>query len=92
MMYPVGFSHITATGAVTTKAGCLSSIILTAGADAASIVLHDNPSAASGVKILEVKAALGTTTVVDLSSPLVYSKGLYATVTGTTPAITVGYY
>jgi len=92
MVYPVGHTAVSASGVIKASGGSLTSIIITGGADAASVTLHDNASAGSGVVMCVVKAAINTTTVVNLAHPMAFSNGLYATVTGTTPDVSVGYF
>lgn len=92
MVYPTGFTTVSATGVIKAASGSLSSVTISGAGDAATVTLHDNASAGSGVVVLVVKAAAGATTHVNLSHPLVFSNGLYATVTGTAPSVTVGYF
>ena len=84
-----GHATVTATGAVKTSGGALVSVLLTAGSDLATIVLHDNAAAASGVELCTIKAAANTSVVWTPTNPYVFSNGIYATVTGTSPTAAV---
>lgn len=81
----------TTDGAVKASGGQLCSVVLTAGSDTATVVLYNNPSAASGTKVLTLKAAANTSVVFTPVQPLSFSAGLYADLTGTDPAVYVGY-
>jgi hypothetical protein len=83
--------EVTEDGVVKAKGGQLVSVVLTAGADAASVILYNNASAASGTKVLTLKAAAASTVVFTPIAPIVFSAGLYADVSGTSPAVYVGY-
>jgi len=82
----LAYSEKTADGAVSATACRLHSVVLTAGSDAATVVLYDHPSAASGNKLITLKAAANTTVVFCPSSPIACDKGIYADVTGTAMA------
>lgn len=86
-----GHTSLSATGVVKAGAGALTSITLTAGGDVATITLHDNATTGSGVVMCVVTVGANTTKVVDYALPLAFSNGLYATITGTTPDVSVGY-
>lgn len=77
--------------AVKTGPGALAGVLLTAGADAASVTIYDNPSAASGTKLAVIKAAINTTASWTPTDPQVCSLGLYAEITGTTPDVFITY-
>ena len=81
---------LTASGAVRSGPGALAGVLITGGADAASVTIYDN-TAGSGTKLAVVKAAINTTAVWTPSQPQVCSKGLYATITGTTPDVFITY-
>jgi hypothetical protein len=85
----LGHSNVTVTGAVKGSRGALASVVLTAGIDAASVVLDDSADG-SGAKLCTLKAAANTTAVWTPAMPQAFSL-LYATVTGTTPEITIQY-
>ncbi len=81
-----GHKAIAADGVVSANSGQLVGVLLTAAGDAATVVLYDNASAASGVVLATLKAAANTSAVWQPSIPYVASNGIYADVTGTTPA------
>lgn len=83
--------HITlaASGIVKATGGAVVAVQLTAAADAASVILYDNPSAGSGVVLATLKAAIGASVVFCPTLPYAASKGIYATITGTAPSVTV---
>lgn len=83
--------HLTlgASGVIKATGGSLVAILLTAGADAASVTLYDNPSAGSGVVLGVVKAPISQSAGFCPALPYAASKGIYATITGTTPSVTV---
>ena len=79
---------LTASGQVKARPGALVAVIITGGADAASVTVYDN-TVTSGTILAVVKAAINTTVTFCPAVPIVASKGLYATITGTTPNVTV---
>lgn len=81
---------LTASGAVKTGPGALAGVLITGGADAASVTIYDN-TAGSGKKLAVVKAAINTSASWTPIDPQVCSTGLYATITGTTPDVFVTY-
>lgn len=81
--------QVAATGDITTKDALLRNVIVTAAADAASVVIR--AGGASGTVILTVKAAIGLTAATGELGRLSCPSGIHATVTGTAPAITVVY-
>ena len=81
---------LTSSGAVRSGPGALIAILITGGADAASVTIYDN-TAGSGTKLAVIKAAINTTAAWTPASMQVCSKGLYATITGTTPDVFVIY-
>lgn len=70
--------------------GSLCSVLLTAGSDAASLTIYNN-TAGSGTVVAIVKAAAGASVQFTPAQPLAVGAGLYAVLTGTSPACTVGY-
>ncbi len=92
MIAPVKSSEITADGAVNAAPGALCGVALTAGSDAATLIIYDNPAAASGDKLITLKAAANTSVAYSPSQPINASKGLYADITGTGPAAYVAYW
>lgn len=79
---------LTASGAVRSGPGALAAVLITGGADAASVTIHDS-TAGSGAKLAVLKAAINTTAAWTPAEKQVCSKGLYATITGTTPDVFV---
>jgi hypothetical protein len=79
-----------ASAQVKDKPGLLYAVVLTAGADAASVTVYNN-TAGSGDKVAVLKAAAGTSASWCPAQPIACSKGLYATVTGTTPDVSVAF-
>lgn len=77
--------RVTATGDVTTEDARLFAVVLTAGSDAATLVVREGGS--GGTIVLDVKAAASTTASVDLFGALC-SGGVHATLTGTGPTAT----
>lgn len=80
--------EVSATGDVTTHAGVLKSVTLSAGADAATVVIRDG---SGGNILLTLKSAILSTVSWrsgDKSGVFV-SSGIHATITGTSPAIDV---
>lgn len=69
--------------------GTLYSVLLTAGGDLATVTLKDGGS--SGTTILVLKAAANTSASHAFSDDGVICYDLYATITGTSPSITVEY-
>lgn len=81
-------SRVTATGDVTTASVHLHGVVLTAGADAASVTVRMGGS--GGTIILTVKALAGTT--VEVPVPRVpCADGVHATLTGTSPEASLFY-
>lgn len=87
-MQPSQIKAITATAAITTATSYLRGVTLTGAADAAVAVVR--AGGASGTVILTVKAAIATTSHVDVASAIC-AEGIHVTITGTTPACTVVY-
>ncbi len=84
-----GFQHVhgTADATVRTGAGVIRRIVLTAGSDAATLIIYDN-TAASGPKLFTLAAATGTSTVI----PDCYARfatGIQADISGTSAAFMV---
>lgn len=79
--------QVNATGDVTTASGFLRLVVLTAGSDAATLVVKAGGS--GGTTILTVKAAANTTVPVPLED--VFCGALHATFTGTSPVASFVY-
>lgn len=82
---------LAASAVVSARAGALLGVLLTAGADAASITIYDNATTNSGNVLAVVKAALNSTAQWTPAAGQGCANGLYATITGTTPSATVVY-
>lgn len=80
----------TSSGLVKTGPGQLCSVILTGGSDAASLILYNNTTN-SGTIVVTLKVAAGATVVFTPVQPWPFTAGLYATISGTGPAVYVGY-
>lgn len=91
MLGPAAHTEATEDASVKTGPGQLVSVLLTAGADAATIVLYDNPSAASGTVLCTLKAPANESAQWSPSLPIVFSKGVFADVSGTSPTAYVAY-
>jgi len=83
-------SYKTSSGAVKASAGLVAGIVITGGVDAASVTLSNHASNNS-VPLVMVKAAINTTATAMLAAPVYFSAGIFATITGTTPSVTVIY-
>lgn len=82
-------SHVTATGDITTRDAYLRSVVLTGGADAATVTIRAGGD--SGTVVLAVGAGAGETAAADLHDAFC-GGGIHVTVdTGTTPDVTVVY-
>lgn len=77
-------------GTVLSGPGTLRAVLVTAGVDAASVTIYDN-TAGSGTVLAVVKAAANTSAQWTPPGGQAASKGLYATITGTSPSVTVVY-
>ena len=82
--------NLTGSGSVKSGPGALAAVLITGGADAASVTVYDN-TAGSGTKLAEVKAAINTTASWTPVGAQACSKGLYAVITGTTPEVFITY-
>jgi hypothetical protein len=81
---PAAVVEITGNAQVKTGPGSLVSVLLTAGTDAASIILYDN-TAGSGKVICTLKAPLEDSREWSPADPAVFTKGVNAVVSGTSP-------
>ena len=75
---------------IKTGATGLAAVIISAAADAATVTVYDN-TAGSGTVLAVLKAAINTTVSFCPCGPLAAARGLYATVTGTGPSVTLVY-
>lgn len=83
--------RLAVSAAVSANPTKVSAMVITAGSDAASVVLT-NDATGSGDPVLTIKAptAVGTNAAM-FPKGLNFSTACYATITGTTPEITVVY-
>ena len=79
-MLPGNSVAITEDGAVAAGSGRVSGVVVTAAAATASLILYDNPSAASGTVLLSLSAVADTSVVYNV--PFVFSTGVYADIGG----------
>jgi hypothetical protein len=82
------YQYLAASGLVKTGPGVLHSVVLTGGSDAATLVVGDEV-ATSGDSIVALAAAAGVSVSAVLD--VAFGVGLYATITGTAPKVTVAY-
>jgi hypothetical protein len=82
------YSYLAASALIKTGPGVLHSVVLTGGSDAANLVLGDEVATA-GDTIIALAAAAGVTASAVLD--VAFGVGLYATITGTAPKVTVAY-
>lgn len=88
MLASYTYSNKVASALVKTGSGILHSVNLAAAGDTVTAVVYDN-TAGSGTIICKLSAVLGTSVSAVLD--VAYSKGIYVTLTGTTPSCTVAY-
>lgn len=82
--------QLAASGLVKTGPGELHALLLTSGSNAATVTLYDN-TAGSGTKLAVLKAATGLTNSFVPAVSLVFSTGLFATIAGTAPEVSIVY-
>jgi hypothetical protein len=89
---PALHANVTADGAVKSASGQLVSVLLTSGGAAATLVLYDNDSAASGTVLATIKTATNNdSNQWSPAVPYVAANGIYADITGTGASATVVY-
>lgn len=81
---------LTESGAVKSANGRVSAVTLAAGSDAATVILDDSTDG-SGTDKWKLAAATGTSESISFPEPLLFGTGIYATITGTSPAVSVAY-
>ena len=81
-------SYLAASALIKTGPGVIHTVTLTGGSNAATVVLGDEVATA-GDGIIGLSAAAGVTVHARLD--VAFGVGLYATITGTAPKITVSY-
>jgi hypothetical protein len=82
------YTYLAASALIKTGPGVLHTVTLTGGSDAATLVLGDEVATA-GDSIIALAAAAGVS--VSALLDVAFGVGLYATITGTTPKVTVSY-
>ena len=90
MLGPAEIVEKTENGAVKSNPGAVISVVLTGGSDAATLILYDN-TAASGTKLVTLKAAANTTVPYVPPRSFSFGKGCFAALTGTSPAAYIQY-
>lgn len=85
-----GLKQLAATGAVKAGPGLVSAVVLAAGADAATVVLDDS-TAGGGTDVLKLSAVANGSAAISFPRPVYFSVGIYATLTGTGPVLSVAY-
>ena len=83
-----GYKYLAASGLVKAGPGVVHSVVLTGGSDAATVVLGDEV-ATGGDAIVGMAAAAGVS--VSAALDVAFGVGLYATISGTGPKVTVAY-
>lgn len=79
---------VTESTLIKTGATGLAAVVITGGVDAASVTVYDN-TAGSGTVLCKLAVADGMSVCFCPCGPLAAARGLYATVTGTAPSVTV---
>lgn len=79
---------VIASGQVKTGPGKLFTVTLTAGADAATLILYDNTSG-SGTELCNIKCPAGDSRHFDFGGGIDFSIGINAAITGTGPVAIV---
>ena len=83
--------NIAASAVVHTGKCAVSAVVLTAGSDAATVAIAD-AVAGGGTTVLYVGQPTASTPIaVALPEPRVFNTGVYATISGTSPNVTVVY-
>lgn len=75
-------------GSLADFAGVIRAIVLRSGSDAATVLVYDNPSGASG-DILADMASLANNSAILSAVSIPFSQGLYVDISGTAPAVTI---
>lgn len=89
---PASHANVTADGAIKTKSGQLVSVLLSSGGAAATLILYDNASAASGTVLATIKTATNNdSNQWSPAVPYVFANGIYADISGTGASATVVY-
>jgi hypothetical protein len=81
---------LTSSGAVKSGAGRVSAISLAAGSDAATVIVDDSTDG-SGTDKWKLVAVANAGDSITFPEPILFGVGIYATLTGTGPAVSVAY-
>ena len=83
------YKNLAASALIKTGPGILHSVTLCAGSDAATVVIGDEVATAGDtiIKLGSATAGVSVSAVVDVA----FGVGIYATITGNTPSVTVAY-
>jgi hypothetical protein len=84
-------SHIDVSTSVAVKAGQgqLVACVLTGGSDTATLILQDDPDSADGTVLCNLSATAGISVQFSPAVPYTFTKGCYASLTGTASNATV---
>lgn len=86
-MNPSKIAQFAATGDVVTGSSALRAVVLSAGADAATVVVR--AGGAGGTQVLTLKAPANTSVSTGYLADAWCANGIHVTLTGTGPACTV---
>jgi len=81
---------LTSSGVVKAAPGRVSAISLAAGTDAATVILDDSTDG-NGTDKWKLAALTGDGDSISFPEPLLFGVGIYATITGAAPAVSVAY-
>jgi len=83
------YKNVAATGQIYSGATQLYGVVLTAGSDTATVVVKDGTSTAGAI-VAKLSAVANTTASIVLDCfPIGITSGIYLTITGTTPSVSV---
>lgn len=78
------YKNLTSSAAFSAAPGSLCSVVLTAGSDAATLLIYDNATTNAGTIVCKLACtAANTTAIYQPRTPLPVAKGLYGVLTGT---------
>ncbi len=89
MFGPARSVDISSSAAAKAVPGQLVAAVLTAGSDAATLILQDDPDSADGDVIVNLSAVANTSVTFQPAAAISFSKGCYASLTGTASNATV---
>jgi len=90
MFASVGHKALTASGSVKASSGALVAVNICGAADAATVTIYDNTEG-SGTVVAKLGVAANLSDSFCPAHPIVCAKGIYATITGTTPNVQVAF-